>query len=93
MRDTDGEVPHGILTTRMVGERRRPAVGSGVTRLALGFGTILFVGALILMTPAASEGGGWVNFKDALFTAVSAICVTGLTVVDTPTHWSALGES
>lgn len=92
MREAPAEAPHGILTTRMVGQRRRPAVSSGVARLAVGFGLILLVGTLILCTPAASESRTWVHPKDALFTAVSAICVTGLTVVDTPTHWSALGE-
>lgn len=84
--------PRGILTTRMEGRRRRPMVGSGVAQLALGFGAILLAGTLVLMTPLASEGDGWVHWKDALFTAVSAICVTGLTIVDTPTHWSMLGE-
>ncbi|WP_322795739.1 TrkH family potassium uptake protein [Tepidiforma sp.] len=86
-------MPRGILTTRMRGQRRRPVVGSGVARLAAGFGAILLVGTLILVTPLASEGGDWVHPRDALFTAVSAICVTGLTVVDTPTHWSNLGEA
>lgn len=92
MREAQAAAPRGVLTTRMVGKRRRPAVSSGVARLALGFGAILLAGTLILTTPLASEEGHWVNVKDALFTAVSAICVTGLTVVDTPTHWSALGE-
>lgn len=77
----------------MLGERRRPAVGSGVARLAFGFGAILLIGTLALTTPLASEDGTWVHPRDALFTAVSAICVTGLTVVDTPSHWSNFGES
>jgi trk system potassium uptake protein TrkH len=76
----------------MIGKRRPPLVGSGVARLAGGFGIILLTGTLILSTPLASEDGEWVNFQVALFSAVSAICVTGLTIVDTPAHWSMLGE-
>nr|WP_112280678.1 potassium transporter TrkG [Prauserella muralis] len=40
----------------------------------------------------ATEGGESVDFVSALFTATSAVCVTGLVVVDTPTHWSTFGE-
>jgi trk system potassium uptake protein TrkH len=43
--------------------------------------------------PAATAGPGGATFLTALFTATSAVCVTGLAVVDTPGHWSALGES
>lgn len=93
VRDAQAAVPRGILTTQMVGKRRRPVVGSGIGQLAIGFGLILLAGTLLLSTPIASEERSWVNPKDALFTAVSAICVTGLTVVDTPTHWSAFGEA
>ncbi len=50
------------------------------------------VGALLLLIPAASEDPGSTSFMTALFTATSAVCVTGLAVVDTAGHWSALGE-
>ncbi|MFI8593219.1 TrkH family potassium uptake protein [Microbacterium sp. NPDC078428] len=43
------------------------------------------------MLPISSRNGGWTDVFDALFTATSAVCVTGLTVVDTPTHWSDVG--
>lgn len=46
----------------------------------------------LLMLPAAAESHTATAFKDALFTATSAICVTGLTVVDTAGHWSTFGE-
>lgn len=46
----------------------------------------------MLMLPAATEEGRSAGFVEALFTATSAVCVTGLVVVDTGTHWAALGE-
>lgn len=52
---------------------------------------ILF-GTVILMLPISSQSGEWTPFSDAFFTAVSAQCVTGLTVVNTATHWSIFGQ-
>jgi len=52
---------------------------------------VLFVTGL-LMLPVAAEPGMSTTFRQALFTATSAVCVTGLAVVDTPTHWSTFGE-
>ncbi|WP_461184258.1 TrkH family potassium uptake protein [Xylanimonas ulmi] len=46
---------------------------------------------VLLMAPWATASGRSVAFVDALFTAISAVCVTGLTVVDTSTYWSAWG--
>jgi trk system potassium uptake protein len=51
------------------------------------------VGAALLLIPAATEPGSSTSPLTALFTATSAVCVTGLVVVDTPTHWSGLGEA
>lgn len=67
--------------------------GSGATRVVIGFGLMLALGTGLLMTPWAAADGEWTSFIDALFTAVSAICVTGHTVVDTQTHWSFFGEA
>ena len=50
------------------------------------------LGTGLLMLPASSRSGEVTDFFDALFTATSAVCVTGLTVVDTATHWSAFGQ-
>ncbi|WP_233515359.1 TrkH family potassium uptake protein [Marinitenerispora sediminis] len=57
-----------------------------------GFAVAVAVSTALLMLPAAAEDGTRTGFVDALFTATSAVCVTGLTAVDTPTHWSAFGE-
>lgn len=50
------------------------------------------VGAVLLSIPAASEVPGRPPALTALFTATSAVCVTGLVVVDTAGYWTALGE-
>lgn len=60
--------------------------------LALGFIGLIFTGALILSLPIASSTGRPTPFIDALFTATSAACVTGLVVVDTGTHFSVFGQ-
>lgn len=60
--------------------------------LAFGFAVIILIGALLLTLPAASRGNVSTSFLDALFTAVSATCVTGLVVVDTYQHWSLFGQ-
>ena len=50
------------------------------------------IGAVLLALPLATERGESTPFLTALFTATSAVCVTGLIVVDTGGHWSAFGE-
>lgn len=60
--------------------------------VALGFGAAIAVGTALLLLPVAKTGPGGASFLDALFTATSAVCVTGLVVVDTPTYWSAFGQ-
>lgn len=82
----------GTLTMTARRPRAARALGSGVLRVAAGFGVVLLVGTLLLMLPAASEDGSATRPPDALFTAVSAICVTGLVVVETQAHWSFFGE-
>ena len=63
------------------------------TRLiVLGFIAIILIGTLLLMLPVATSDGTSASFTDALFTVVSASCVTGLTVVDTATYWSSFGH-
>lgn len=74
------------------GPRRRPAARPR-WMLAAAFAAAIFVGALLLMLPAAQAGGGpRLSFLDALFTATSATCVTGLTVVDTATRFTLFGQ-
>ena len=64
------------------------------TRLvALSFGVIILVGALLLTLPAASRAGESQGLFTGLFTATSATCVTGLVVADTALTWSPFGQA
>ncbi len=58
-----------------------------------GFIGVILVGALLLMLPFATKDGGGASFLDALFTSVSATCVTGLVRHDTYTYWSVFGQA
>ena len=58
----------------------------------MSFAIIIFIGAILLNMPIASNNGQSVGFINALFTATSATAVTGLVVVDTGTHWTAFGK-
>ncbi|WP_054023507.1 TrkH family potassium uptake protein [Bacillus sp. FJAT-28004] len=60
--------------------------------LVSGFALIILLGALLLSMPFASVSGERLPFIDALFTATSATCVTGLVVVDTGTYFSVWGQ-
>jgi potassium uptake TrkH family protein len=58
----------------------------------LGFAAAIAVGTGLLMLPIAKVGAGGATFIEALFTATSAVCVTGLIVVDTPVFWTEFGQ-
>lgn len=61
-------------------------------KIALGFFLIIIVGTLLLMLPISSRSGEWTSLINALFTATSATCVTGLVVFDTYQYWSIFGQ-
>jgi trk system potassium uptake protein len=60
--------------------------------IVLSFFLLIAAGTLLLCLPAASRDGTGAGFVEALFTATSATCVTGLVVVDTYLHWSLFGQ-
>ncbi|MGB7297113.1 MAG: TrkH family potassium uptake protein [Candidatus Aminicenantales bacterium] len=60
--------------------------------LAISFAGAILAGTLLLLLPLCSESGG-LSLIDALFTSTSAICVTGLIVVDTATHFTLFGQT
>ena len=85
-----------MTTTRDV----RAALGEWVNRVALqtparlvliAFGAVILVFTTLLKLPAATASGHSASFIDALFTATSAVCVTGLSTVNIATFWSPLG--
>lgn len=69
---------------------RRPRSPSAV--LVLSFAILIAVGAVLLALPISSASGAWTAPLDALFASTSAVCVTGLALVDTGTYWSGFGQ-
>jgi trk system potassium uptake protein TrkH len=60
--------------------------------IILGFSGVILLGAIMLMLPLSSAAGNATSFMDALFTATSAVCVTGLVLHDTASYWSSFGQ-
>lgn len=60
--------------------------------VVVAFGTAVALGTIMLALPIATESTESAGLVTALFTSTSAVCVTGLSVVDTGTHWSLFGE-
>lgn len=61
--------------------------------LVYGFIGLIVVGTVLLLLPAANDSGQYTTPINALFTATSAVCVTGLVVVDTASYWSPFGQA
>lgn len=61
-------------------------------QILLGFMGVILMGSFLLSLPISNANGGWLNFIDSLFTSTSAVCVTGLVVVDTATQFTLFGE-
>ncbi len=84
------ELPGPVLAGRELVDR---LARQSPARLALSvFAGVIAVFTVLLMTPQATASGRSAPFADALFTAASAVCVTGLTVVQTATYWSGFGQ-
>ncbi|GAB3526881.1 potassium transporter TrkG [Arthrobacter monumenti] len=60
--------------------------------IVLGFAGAIAAGTALLLLPFSKAGNGGATFIEALFTATSAVCVTGLIVVDTPVYWTPFGH-
>ena len=58
-----------------------------------GFVGVILLGALLLMLPVSTTEGCITPFNETLFTATSAVCVTGLVVQDTGSYWSGFGQA
>lgn len=80
--------------TTFTGERRKIIAlrATPAQVLVIGFAAVILTGAALLTLPVAVQPGKEINFLASLFTATSAVCVTGLIVVDTGTHWTTFGH-
>lgn len=73
-------------------EKRWPFKIYPIQFIALGFGGIILFGSVLLTLPMFTNSGEGTPFIDALFTATSATCVTGLTTLTTSEHWNMGGQ-
>jgi trk system potassium uptake protein TrkH len=71
---------------------RRGSLSNPLTPL-LGFALLILLGTLLLSLPFATVSSGSSDLRDALFTATSAVTVTGLVIVDTSTYWTTFGHA
>ena len=74
-----------------MGKMQRRLTSSQI--IMLGFAGLILLGCALLMLPFATRDGQGARFSDALFTATSAVCVTGLIVQNTATYWSSFGQA
>ena len=94
--------PSNIFTFRLP-QSRTPRLNIQVPRkatplsstliLASSFACLILLGTILLMLPVSTTSKNITSPVNALFTATSAVCVTGLTVVDTGTYWSTFGQA
>jgi trk system potassium uptake protein TrkH len=89
-RNTVAPIRPQLIAVTPGGRRRNPP--STPLVLIYGFAVLITIGTVLLCLPISSAHGGWTPVLDALFTATSAVCVTGLVVVDTGTYWSGFGQ-
>ena len=73
-------------------KQNKPLFGTTIL-LLLGFALLIAAGGGLLTLPIAQNGTGFTAFETAFFTSVSAVTVTGHTVVDTSTYWSTFGQA
>jgi trk system potassium uptake protein len=102
LRQTQQTETTGKLTFRMPRVRLPRIPFMNVTRASnpfsltlsfiYGFGALILLGAIILVLPFSSNSGNFTSPLNALFTSASAVCVTGLVVVDTGNYWSGFGQ-
>ncbi len=88
---------HGVYlpmskVVKVAGRVASPPRAIGVGGVVGGFLVLIVLGTVLLSLPAARQPGARLDLMAALFTATSAVCVTGLVVVDTGTYWSPFGQ-
>lgn len=77
----------------MIKRKGRSNRFSSAQVIAGGFLAAILAGAVLLCLPVSSSAGEFTDFVDALFTAATSVCVTGLVTVNTAAHWSLFGKA
>lgn len=74
-------------------KRVRVRVGNPASLFLYSYFSIILIGGILLSLPISSASGRWTSFLDSIFTATSALCVTGLSVHVTAAYWSLFGKA
>lgn len=74
-------------------ENKRKIRLSPSLKILLGFAILILIGSFVLSLPISNRDGQWLNFIDSIFTSTSAVCVTGLIVVDTAVQFNLFGQT
>ena len=83
--------PASTDSARDIRKKRKLHKPSTAQILVLGYLGVILLGTFLLCLPISSREGVWTGFLDALLTATSATCVTGLITLDTYIHWNTFG--
>jgi trk/ktr system potassium uptake protein len=89
---TSGDVRRSAVVARSTQGQARINRSSPTRTVVTSFAVLSLIGTGLLMLPGMRAGGGIASPNTALFTSVSAICVTGLSTVDVEAYWSVLGQ-
>ena len=89
--DQDSRLPIGSTSSRARPAPRR-VFRHPAQVIVFAFAVAVVIGTALLMLPTARVGPSGAPLLTALFTSTSAVCVTGLVTVDTPTYWSGFGQ-
>lgn len=81
------------MSPRILRRSSRPLWRHPAQVIVFAFAAAVTIGTVLLMLPVARVGPDGASVITALFTATSAVCVTGLVTVDTPTYWSGFGQA
>ena len=82
----------GPVRLTVTARKAQPRAFASPLILIYAFAGLITLGTLLLLLPASSQGRGAAPFVDTLFTATSAVTVTGLVVHDTATYWTRFGQ-
>jgi trk system potassium uptake protein TrkH len=93
MQDAEDSLPAGPPPAGHTTTRRRRQWPHVARVLVLGYLGVILLGTALLTLPVSNMQGAWTPVWVAFFTATSAVCVTGLIVVDTGTHFSYFGQT
>lgn len=85
------DLPPALRQSR--GRRSFPQLRHPAQFVVAGFAAAVLVGTLLLLLPVSRSAAAGTSVVDALFVATSAVCVTGLSTVDTPVYWSGFGQA